>query len=79
MINEKSKNKALQKAVEVLGTPTKLAKALGVKQQNVWWWINKAGVVPAEYVLAIEKATSGKGEIITRHELRPDIYPSEAS
>jgi len=32
------------------------------------------GRVPAERVLAIENATDG---VISRHELRPDLYPVE--
>jgi DNA-binding transcriptional regulator YdaS (Cro superfamily) len=32
------------------------------------------GKVPAERVLSIESATDGA---VTRHELRPDLYPTE--
>jgi DNA-binding transcriptional regulator YdaS (Cro superfamily) len=38
----------------------------------VWNWINRDRKVPAEFVLAIERATGGR---VTRHQLRPDIYP----
>jgi DNA-binding transcriptional regulator YdaS (Cro superfamily) len=69
------KNVALNKAVELFKFQSTLAKAIGVKQQNIWHWLNKTGVVPAEYVLKIEEATKDKGKIVTRHELRPDIYP----
>ncbi len=37
-------------------------------------WRNRG--VPAERVLEIEAATEGK---VTRHELRPDLYPLEAA
>jgi len=44
-----------------------------VTPQKVSYWLGrKKGVVPAEYVLPIEHATNKK---ITRHELRPDLYP----
>jgi TorA maturation chaperone TorD/DNA-binding transcriptional regulator YdaS (Cro superfamily) len=63
---------ALVKAIEVVGGQTQLARLLGVKQANVWHWLNKADRVPGEYVLAIEAATGGQ---VTRHDLRPDLYP----
>jgi len=63
---------ALAKVVEIVGGQTQLARLLGVKQANVWHWLNKADRVPGEYVLAIETATGGQ---VTRHDLRPDLYP----
>ncbi|MCW5730858.1 MAG: molecular chaperone TorD family protein [Alphaproteobacteria bacterium] len=63
---------ALGRAIAALGGQTQLARRLGVKQANVWHWLNRAGRVPGEYVLAIEQATDGR---VTRHELRPDLYP----
>ena len=69
------KNVALNKAVQLFKFQSALAKEIGVKQQNIWHWLNKTGVVPAEHVLKIEMATRKKGDVVTRHELRPDIYP----
>lgn len=66
--------KALQKAVEILGSQTRLAQAIGVRQQNVWSWLNLAKKVPAEYCRAIEKATSGQ---ISKETLRPDVFGKE--
>lgn len=63
---------ALTRAIAIVGGQTQLARLLGVKQANVWHWLNKADRVPGEYVIAIEKATGGE---ITRHDLRPDLYP----
>lgn len=73
-----SKKSALQKAIEIVGGQTALANKIGepVKQAHVWNWLNRDGVVPAEHVLKIEAATDGA---VTRHELRPDIYPREAA
>lgn len=65
---------ALERAVESLGSQAALAKALNVKPQYVWNWLNRDGKVPAEQVIPIEAATEGK---VTRHELRPDLYPEE--
>jgi DNA-binding transcriptional regulator YdaS (Cro superfamily) len=64
----------LQRAIRIVGGQTALARACGrgCKQQHVWNWLNRDLKVPAEFVLAIEHATRG---LVTRHQLRPDIYP----
>lgn len=62
---------ALARAVEVAEGQLALAKKIGTTQSNVWTWLHKSKRgTPAGYVLAIEKATG-----VSRHELRPDIYP----
>jgi len=48
-----------------------VAVKVGVKYQAIQQWLQR-GRVPAERVLAIEAATG-----VSRHELRPDIYPVE--
>tara|TARA_R110002072_G_scaffold38314_4_gene110888 strand:- start:1415 stop:1723 length:309 start_codon:yes stop_codon:yes gene_type:complete len=63
---------ALTVAVQQLGSQSALARLCEVSQPTVWKWLHKAKRVPAEYVLAIEAATN-----VSRHELRPDIYPRE--
>ncbi len=65
-------NNPLASAVALVGGQAQLARLLGVSQPHVWHWLHKAVRVPGEYVIAIEKATGGK---ISRHELRPDLYP----
>lgn len=47
-----------------------MARLIGVTQPSVWAWLDKEKPLPAEYVLAVEAATG-----ISRHDLRPDIYP----
>lgn len=50
------------------------ARMLGIKTQAaVSQWLLK-NRIPAERVLQIEAATGG---IVTRHDLRPDLYPRE--
>lgn len=61
---------ALKAAVSYAGV-TSLAKAAGVSPPTIYTWY-RSGRIPAERVLAVEKATG-----ISRHELRPDIYPVE--
>lgn len=64
---------AIEKAIQIVGGESALARAVGTSQSNVWYWAKRAKRgVPGEYVLAIEDATGGR---VTRHELRPDIYP----
>jgi DNA-binding transcriptional regulator YdaS (Cro superfamily) len=67
-------NKYVVKASEIVGSKAQLAKALGVNPQTFYTW--SLDRVPAERVLGIEKATLGA---ISRHEMRPDIYPVEAA
>ncbi len=61
---------ALHRAIGLLGGQAALARACGVSQPTVWYWI-KRGRVPAERVKAIEAATGGR---VTAAELRPDIF-----
>lgn len=72
-----TKNKSLIAAIKAVGTQAKLAEAIGTNQQVVSWWLNKSNVVPAEHVIAIEAATKRAGSLVSRYDLRPDIYPRE--
>lgn len=62
---------ALQEAVSEAGGQTALARAIGKTQGHISQWLRRE-YVPAEEVLKIEAATG-----VSRHELRPDIYPRE--
>jgi DNA-binding transcriptional regulator YdaS (Cro superfamily) len=55
-------------AIYKAGGYAALAEGLGVSRQAIYQWRDKR--VPAERVLQIEKLTG-----VTRHELRPDLYP----
>lgn len=61
---------ALKNAIATAGGPAALGRALGISSQAVSQWER----APAERVLEIERAVQGR---VTRHELRPDLYPSE--
>lgn len=52
---------------------SRFAAAIGTSQQLVSYWVKKKRPLPAEFVLAAEKAGLG-----SRHELRPDLYPIES-
>lgn len=52
------------------GTAGKIGKHLGISREAVWgWW--RRGAVPAERVIEVEQITG-----ISRHLIRPDIYPA---
>jgi DNA-binding transcriptional regulator YdaS (Cro superfamily) len=51
---------------------SRFAEAIGTSQQLVSYWVRKDRPIPAELVLKTEEATG-----ISRHDLRPDIYPRE--
>lgn len=55
-------------------TQAEFAKRLKVSQGMVSQWIING--VAAERVLKIEAATEGK---VSRHDLRPDLYPRESA
>lgn len=64
---------ALKRAIKKANGQSELARICGVTQPSVWGWLHKRnGLVPAEYVPAIEAATGVK-----RHELRPDLWQAE--
>lgn len=63
---------ALERAVEKAGSQSAFARLIGVSQPTVWAWLNEGKSLPAEHVLKVEADTG-----ISRHDLRPDIYPRE--
>lgn len=73
---------ALRRAKEILGSEAAVADAVGVKQPSVNYILNSGKKVPAEWCIPVEVATAkkaeetGAGESITRHQLRPDLYPA---
>ncbi len=61
---------ALRDAVARIGSQSAAGRLLGVTQQAVSGWIKERKHLPAEHVLAVE---AGSG--VSRHALRPDLYP----
>ncbi|MES2905034.1 MAG: YdaS family helix-turn-helix protein [Pseudomonadota bacterium] len=61
---------ALELAVEQARTQERFANALGVSQPTVWRWLQSSKRIPAEHVLEAERQFG-----VSRHDLRPDIYP----
>lgn len=63
---------ALKSAVAKVGGQSKFARLCNVSQPAVWKWMQSAKRLPAEQVLVVERRTG-----VSRHALRPDIYPRE--
>lgn len=70
---EQESETAIGKAIEAVGGIQQLADLVGIRYQAVYKW-SVRGTVPAERVLRIEQLTG-----ISRHDLRPDLYPLEAA
>lgn len=64
---------ALKKAISIAGSQAEIARVCGVSTTAVWKWVTFSKRVPAEFVLKVESRTK-----VSRHELRPDIYPVES-
>ena len=63
-------DKALEDAIQTAGSVKALAEKLGVTAQAICQWTK----VPALRVLDVERATG-----VSRHDLRPDLYPREGA
>jgi DNA-binding transcriptional regulator YdaS (Cro superfamily) len=60
------------KAVRAAGGQTALARKLGIAQSTVATWLARGNELPAKFVIPVEQAFG-----ISRHDLRPDLYPLE--
>lgn len=65
---------ALKGSVEILGSQSAYARLCGVSQTAVWKWLQSGKRLPAEHVLTVEAETG-----VSRHLLRPDIYPPSST
>jgi len=51
---------AIERAIEVVGSQTGLAKILGVKQSHVWNWLHVHHRCPAKYIRLIGHERRGQ-------------------
>lgn len=71
---------ALNRAIEAVGSQKALAERVSqfsdepLGQSAISNWIQRQRRVPAERVIAVERAVDGA---VSRHELRPDLYPRD--
>lgn len=68
------RHKALLAAIQILGGVSATARAVERSQPTVSGWVKNERPCPAEAVLALERASG-----VSRHKLRPDLYPAEAA
>ena len=62
--------KPFNKALEIVGGPSKMAAQLSVTVQAVCFWRDEKRQLPAEHCPSIERATNGA---VRCEELRPDV------
>lgn len=74
-MTKKPDKSPIELACDAVGSQSRLAELVGVTPQAVSKWLRSKSV-PAERVLAVETATAGA---VSRHALRPDIYPVDAA
>ena len=72
MVDALTPFEALTEAVEKAGSQAAIARACGISTTAVWKWVQTSKRIPAEFVLKVEDLTG-----VSRHALRPDIYPIE--
>lgn len=63
---------ALLRAIKVAGSQSAFGRLIGRNQSTVHDWVRLGRPLPPEYVLKVEELTG-----VSRHDLRPDIYPLE--
>lgn len=65
-----SRFEALIACRDMAGSDSQLGRDLDIPQSTMWRIIHQSKQLPAEYVLKAERLYG-----VSRHELRPDIYP----
>ncbi|WP_288501529.1 YdaS family helix-turn-helix protein [uncultured Pseudomonas sp.] len=64
----------IDEVVRLAGGQAELARRCNTSQPRIWQCVHRNHKVPADLVIPFEKAVGGQ---VTRHQLRPDLYPSE--
>ncbi|MBN9143731.1 MULTISPECIES: transcriptional regulator [unclassified Novosphingobium] len=63
---------ALAQAIRKAGSQVAFGRIVGKRQSVIHDWLRKERPLPSELVFVVEAATG-----ISRHDLRPDIYPRD--
>ncbi|MEW4466288.1 YdaS family helix-turn-helix protein [Parasphingorhabdus sp. JC815] len=70
MVDTSTPYLALKEIERRAGSMASLARGLGISTTAVWKWFQSTKRMPPEHVLRAEKLYG-----VSRHDLRPDIYP----
>lgn len=73
MAMEHDLDSALAQAVRAVGSQSAFGRLISRAQPTINGWLKNDVQLPGEYVLRVEAETG-----ISRHDLRPDLYPREA-
>lgn len=76
-MSEHQGHPALVRAIKVLGSQGAVAAAVGIKQQTVSGQVKGGKPVPAEWCIPLDLATTAKGDRISCHDFRPDLWPAD--
>lgn len=66
----------IERAIEIFGTQTALADAIGTSQPFVSQWVLDYRPVSPRFARKIEEVTGGQ---VTRYQLRPDVFGESAA
>lgn len=69
------KERPIEEVVRLAGGQAELARRCKTSQPRIWQCIHRNQRIPADLVIPLEKAVGG---VVTRHQLRPDLYPQDA-
>lgn len=72
MALEHESDSALARAVRAAKSQSAFGRLIGRRQSLVNDWLREDRPLPAEHVLVVERELG-----ISRHDLRPDLYPIE--
>jgi len=72
MVESTSPYQALCRCEEKAGSQAQMARDLGITTTAVWKWFQSTKRMPPNHVLLAEKLYG-----VSRHLLRPDIYPRD--
>ncbi|MNJ71009.1 hypothetical protein D3C77_675080 [compost metagenome] len=70
------KERPVEMVVRLAGGQAELARRCNTSQPRIWQCVHRNQRVPADLVIPFERAVDGQ---VTRHQLRPDLYPDEGS
>ncbi|MBA1187944.1 helix-turn-helix domain-containing protein [Pseudomonas entomophila] len=68
------KERPIEAVVRLAGGQAELARRCQTSQPRIWQCVHRNLRVPADLVIPLERAVQGQ---VTRHQLRPDLYPAD--